>query len=65
MNIVVICSKCGAVCPSTWVNGQREWLWEGPKCEKCGAEAWAAHDPNRDWRTGKPLEAPSRFAPKD
>ena len=55
MFITVICSKCGSDCPSVWKDGEQIWLWEGRKCERCGAEAWAAHDPTRDWKTGRNL----------
>lgn len=53
MQVVVICSKCGALCPSKWENGERVWLWEGQTCQNCGKESWVAHDPDRNWETGK------------
>ena len=51
--VVVICSKCGGPCPTKIEHGEVTWLWQGTKCPSCGAEAWAAHDVDRDWRSGR------------
>ena len=61
MDIDVICSHCGAICPYVWENGRKVWKWEGTKCPSCGAEAWAAHDTSRDWRSGRLLTPDSQF----
>lgn len=61
--ITVICSKCGT--PATFLppdgkhpNGS--WKWDYP-CPNCGAEAWGAHDVDRDWRTGDLLKPEVRW----
>ena len=61
INIVVICADCGAICPSVWKDGKQIWLWKDRKCENCGGDNWAAHDPARDWKTGRLLNGGSSF----
>ena len=60
LNLIVICTKCGQMAPYTPPGGSDpwgKWDWHQP-CPNCGAEAWAEHDVNRDWRAGKLLEEP-------
>ena len=65
--VVVLCMSCGTLAPYDTPNGSQPfgvWHWH-QSCPNCGAENWAAHDTDRDWRTGKKLESPSQFAGKD
>lgn len=57
-DIIVICTKCGALCPSSPSTDGNPWpvyRWRQP-CPNCGAEAWAAHETCRDWQTGRTLD---------
>jgi hypothetical protein len=56
--VIVICSKCGRMAPYTPPYGSNiwgVWNWHQP-CPFCGENAWVAHEPVRDWKTGKPLD---------
>ena len=56
--VTVICSKCGRMAPFTLPDGSNiwgSWDWHHP-CSFCGETAWVAHEPGRDWKTGKPLD---------
>ena len=53
--VVVICARCGT--PADWSppDGSHPfgvWHWHQP-CRHCGAEDWAAHDTDRDPKTGQ------------
>jgi hypothetical protein len=53
-DIIVICNTCFTPCPShipTDGSPFRAYRWHEP-CPNCGAEDWAAHETNRDPRTG-------------
>jgi len=57
MKVVVICTGCGALAPHDPPDDshpQGVWHWDKP-C-RCGANEWAAHDRDRDIRTGRPLQ---------
>lgn len=65
--VVVICSNCGQLAPYDLPDASHPWgVWhtDGP-CRHCGAMAWAGHDTNRDWRTGRLLEEPTSFGSKE
>jgi len=53
--VVVICASCGRVAPRSTPDSNDPFgafLWHQP-CPNCGAENWAAHDTNRDWKSGR------------
>lgn len=55
--VIVICTRCGAMAPHDFPPPGRRWMtwhYDGP-CDRCGATTWAAHEVNRDWRTGRLL----------
>lgn len=61
MDVIVICSKCGAMAPWDAPDINNPWgtyHWHQP-CPRCGANQWNAHDTDKDWRTGRPM-APSQ-----
>ena len=54
-DVIVICTRCGKMAPYDVPDinhpyGTYHWRQQ---CPNCGAEAWAAHDTNRDWRSGR------------
>lgn len=61
--ITVICTNCFKTAPWTppdAMNPFGVWKWDEP-CQHCGAFRWAAHDVDRDPKTGRPLDKPSRW----
>lgn len=56
-DIVVICTHCGKVVPYTPPDLNHPWgVWDWHRpCQNCGAEDFAAHDINCDWKTGRAL----------
>lgn len=56
-DVIVICTKCGRMASYDVPDINHPfgvYHWHQP-CQNCGATAWAAHDTNKDWKTGRPL----------
>ena len=55
---IVICTACGSTAPYSPPDGRNPYgifHWQQP-CPACGANRWAAHDVNRDYKTGRLLD---------
>lgn len=57
--IIVICTHCGTV--ASWDHPRINhpfgiYHWRKP-CKTCSTNAWAAHESNRDWKTGRKYDS--------